>query len=190
MGHTYDSVVKEFKAATTKAIDHLKNEFKSVRTGRAHPAMVENVQVEYYGSRQGLKNVANINAQDATTLTIKPFDPSQQHAIVKAIQEANLGFNPIDDGKMIRINMPPMTEENRKRIAGQLKDMAERSKVTVRNARQDANKHADLAHKDKAANMTEDSHRALKDEIQNITNSTNKQIDELLKTKTEEVMKI
>lgn len=187
---TFDSILKAADAAMSKAVDHLKQEYRGIRTGRASPAIVENVQVEYYGSRQGLKNVASISAQDATTIVIKPFDASQLKAIAKAIHEANLGMNPVDDGKVIRISMPPMTEENRKKIAGQLKDMAEHSRVTLRNARQEANKFADAAHKDKAANVTEDDHRKLKEEIQGLTNKYNKKVDETLSEKTKDVMQV
>lgn len=186
----YNTIVKTCDSSMSKAVEHLAGQFKGVRTGRAGPGMVENVQVEYYGSKQALRNVANITVQDAATLVIKPFDASQLKAIAKAIKEANLGFNPIDDGKIVRISMPPMTEENRKKIAGQLKEMAEHCKVVLRNARHEGIKIADASFKDKTGGLTEDDHRALKEEIQTLINKYNKQVDDALKSKTEEVMKV
>jgi len=146
--------------------------------------------VEYYGEKQPMKNIATISVQDATTLVIKPFDATALKSIGKAIQEANIGLNPIDDGKIIRISLPPMTEENRKKIVAKLKEMAEHAKHTVRNARQDANKHADAAGKDKASGLTEDNLRNLKDDIQKATNNFNKKIDDAVAEKTKEVMQV
>jgi ribosome recycling factor len=190
MAMTYDSIVRDTSSAMQKALDHLRGEFKAVRTGRASTGLLENVAFDYYGARTPLKNAASITVQDASTIVIKPFDMSQLRPIAKAIQEANLGMNPIEDGKQIRLNVPPMTEENRKKIANQIKDMTEKAKITVRNGRQDANKHADALHKDNPTELNEDDHRALKDEIQNLTNKFTKLMDEALREKTGEVMKV
>lgn len=186
----YDTIVNQCKELMDKAIEHLKKEFRSLRTGRASPALVENVQFDYYGSKQPLKNAATISVQDATTLIIKPFDASQIKVMAKAITDANLGLNPIDGAESIRISLPPMTEETRKKIAAQVKDQAEQGKVSIRNARQDANKKADASLKDKDVNMTEDEHRDLKEEIQELTNKYNKNIEELMKAKVEDVMSV
>jgi len=186
----YETIVMECEEAMDKAIEHMKKEFRTLRTGRASPALIENVQFEYYGSKQPLKNAATISIQDASTLIIKPFDGSQVKVIAKAITDANLGFNPIDEAKQIRISLPPMTEETRKKIAGQVKDMAEQGKVSVRNARQAANKNADSSLKDKNVNMTEDEHRDLKNDIQEMTNKYNKMVEELMKAKVDDVMSI
>ncbi len=186
----YDSILGETEKAFQKALEHLKREYRGIRTGRASPGLVENISFDYYGSQQPIKNAATISVQDATTLTIKPFDASQIASISKAIQAANLGLNPVEDGHMLRISLPPMTEENRKKIAGQLKNFAESTKVSIRNARQDGNKKADQSLKDKTPGMTEDQHRELKEEIQSLTNKYNKKVEQALEEKTEDVMKI
>lgn len=186
----YDSIVKDTNRAMQKALDHLRDEYKGVRSGRASPGMIENLTFDYYGSQTKIGNAATISVQDASTLTVKPFDASQLRTIAKVIGDAKLGLTPQDDGKIIRIKIPPMTEENRKKIAMQVKDMAEKVKVTMRNARQEANKNADQTHKDTPGVLSEDAHRDLKKDIQGITDKFNKLIDEELKTKTAEVMTI
>lgn len=186
----YDAILRECEDAMQKAIDHLRKEFKSVRTGRASTGLVENIQADYYGSKQPIKNMANINVADATSLTIKPYDKGVLQVIAKAIMEANIGLNPVDDGLQIRINLPPMTGETRKKLANQVKDLGEKCKVTIRNARQDANKNADSELKAKQSSLTEDDHRALKDEIQGKTDKFNKLIDQEVKTKTDEIMSV
>lgn len=184
----YDTILLNCEEAMQKGLDHLVKEYRTVRTGRASPALVENLQVEYYGSMTPLKQMANISAQDATSLVIKPFDASQVQAISKAIMEANIGLNPQDDGAQIRINLPAMTEETRKKLVSTVKDMSEQCKVTIRNARQDANKSADAAHKD--STLTEDDHRGLRDEIQGLTDKFNKLIEAELDKKSKDVMSV
>ncbi len=186
----FDSIVKDTNKAMQKAIDHLRGEYKGVRTGRATPGLIENITFDYYGSQTSLKNATTINVEGAGTLLVKPFDASQVKAISKAIQEAKLGLNPQESGTTIRINIPPMTEENRKKIVSQLKEMAEKVKITIRNARADANKNADTTHKTTPGVLSEDAHRDLKKEIQGMTDKFNKLVDEELKSKTEEVMKV
>jgi len=186
----YDSILKDTNKAMQKALDHLRDEYKGVRTGRASPGLLENITFDYYGSQTSLKNSTTINVEGPGTLLVKPFDASQVKAIAKAIVEAKLGLNPQESGTTIRINIPPMTEENRKKIAAQLKDMAEKVKITIRNARADGNKAADNTHKSEPGILSEDAHRELKKEIQGATDKFNKLVDEELKAKTEDVMKV
>lgn len=186
----YDSIIKDCKKSMQKALDHLREEYKAVRTGRASPQLLENITFDYYGSQTKVGSAATISVVDAGQLMVKPFDVSQLRTISKAISDAKLGLTPQDDGKVIRIKLPPMTEENRKRIATQLKEMAEKVKVTIRNARHDANKHADETHKKSPGVLSEDAHRDLKKDIQGETDKFNKLVDEELKSKTEEVMKV
>jgi ribosome recycling factor len=188
MTKDYDTILLECEEAMEKVVSHLRQEFVSISAGRASPAMVENLKFDYYGVPTPLKQAAQITTPDASTLAIKPFDASQVKTVSKAIQEANIGLNPSDDGKVIICRVPAMTQETRERLVKQLKDMAEKSKVGVRNARHDAIKHADASHKDSI--LTEDAHRALKDDIQKLTDRFNKAIEESLEKKTADVMKV
>jgi ribosome recycling factor len=188
MSKDYDTIAMECEEALDKVVAHLRHEFVGISAGKASPAMVENIKFDYYGTPSPLKAAAQITTPDAATLVIKPFDMSQVKAISKAIMEANIGLNPSDDGKVIICRIPPMTTENRQKIVKQLKDMAEKAKVSIRNARHEAIKQADASHKDSI--LTEDTHRALKDEIQKLTDAHNKQLDEALEKKSTDVMKV
>ncbi len=188
MSKDYDTILLEAEEAMDKVVDHLRHEFVGISAGKASTAMVENIKFDYYGAPTPLKQAAQISTPDSATITLKPYDMSQVKNIAKAIMEANVGLNPSDDGKVIICRVPPMTQENRQRIAKQLKDMAEKSKVGIRNARHEAIKHADASLKESV--LTEDDHRGLKEEIQKATDKHNKAIDETLEKKTEDVMKV
>ncbi|MCC7508537.1 MAG: ribosome recycling factor [Planctomycetes bacterium] len=188
MSKDYDTIMLETEEAMDKVIEHLRQEFIGISAGKASTGMVENVKFDYYGAPTPLKQAAQISTPDASTITIKPFDMSQVKNISKAIMEANIGLNPSDDGKVIICRVPAMTQENRQRIAKQLKDIAEKSKVAIRNARHDAIKHGDASLKE--AILTEDDHRGLKEEVQKLTDKSNKSIEELLEKKTADVMKV
>jgi ribosome recycling factor len=188
MSRDYETIMLETEEAMDKVLEHLQHEFLGISAGKASPAMVENIKFDYYGAATPLKQAATISTPDASTLTIKPFDQSQVKNIVKAIHEANIGLNPSDDGKLIICRIPPMTQENREKLAKQLKDFAEKSKVAIRNSRHDGMKHGDASLKDSI--LTEDDHRGLKEEVQKLTDKFNKSIDELLEKKTKEVMKV
>lgn len=187
MGQTPDQITKTADAAMSKVLQHLAEQFHGVSAGRASPAMVENIKFDYYGTPTPLKGAANITIPDAGTIQIKPFDMSQVKAISGAISAANIGMTPKDDGKVITLKLPQMTTETRQKLAKQLKDMAEQSKVPIKNARHEALKHGDASLKE--SSMTEDQHRKLKDDVQKLTDKYNKQIEEMLKKKTDEVMK-
>ncbi|MHC4840108.1 MAG: ribosome recycling factor [Planctomycetota bacterium] len=188
MAKDYDTILMECEEAMQKVSDHLRSEFVGISAGRANPAMVENVKFDYYGALTPLKQAGQINCPDATTITIKPFDVSQIKVINKAITDANLGFNPSDDGGTILIKLPPMTEENRTRLAKQIKEMAEKSKVAVRNARHDAMKANDASQKEGI--LTEDDHAGLKKDVQKLTDRFNKELDDILEKKTKDVMTV
>ena len=169
-----------------KAIEVLEGEAKGLRTGRANPTIIENVKVECYGAFCPLKEVAAITAPDPRMLVVKPYDVSVLKDIDKAIQRADLGLNPNSDGKLLRINIPPLSEERRKKMAGTLKDYAEKAKVALRNIRRDANKSADAGQKDKS--ITEDDCKRCKDGIQELIKAHEGRIAEFLKKKSEEIL--
>jgi ribosome recycling factor len=188
MAKSYDEITMECEEAMEKVVGHLKHEFLAISAGKATPALVENIRFEYYGTPTPVKQAAQINVADALTVTIKPFDLSQIKAISRAIVDAKVGLNPTDDGKLIYCRVPQLTQENRQRLAKQVKDIAEKEKVGIRNARHEAIKHADASLKEAA--LTEDDHRNIKEEIQKLTDTYNKQIEEVLKKKTDDIMKV
>lgn len=171
-----------------KAMEVMSNEFKGIRTGRASPALVENIKVEYYGSPTPLKQLANISVPEPRMIIIKPFDQTSLGAIEKAIMVSDTGINPNNDGKLIRLNLPPLSEERRKQLSKGAKDNAEKTKVAVRNIRRDAIKLVEDEEKKKT--ITEDAKFKLKDELQKLTEKYEKQVDEAAAKKTAEIMEI
>lgn len=169
-----------------KTIDVLKNEFRSIRTGRAAPGLVEHLMVEYYGTPTQLKQLAAIACPEPTSLVIKPFDAGCLKDIEKAIKSSELSLAPIADGKMIRLNIPPLSEERRKQIVGQVKQLGERHKVSVRNIRRDAIKQ--LEDEEKAKTITEDDRDKGKKECDDLAKKYTDQIDHLIKSKSDEIM--
>lgn len=167
-----------------KSIEHIKGEFSRMRVGRATPAMVEGVKVEVYGSAMTLKECAALAIPDARTITITPWDRSLIGDIEKGILAANLGVTPMNDGKLIRITLPPITEERRKDYVKQIKKYGEDAKVTIRNARRDA---LDGIKKAKDE-MSEDEQRRFQDEIQKLTDHFVVEADKLVEAKSKEVM--
>lgn len=171
-----------------KVVQHLKEEFSRLQVGRASPGLVEHVMVDVYGSVQPLKAVAGVNIPDAKTIQIQPWDRGSLGAIEKAITQADLGLNPVNDGVCIRINIPPLTEERRVQLTKTVRKLAEESKISVRNARQDAHNHFK---KLKADNLlTEDDSRGADKHLQDKVDKVNKEIDELTKAKEQDVMTI
>ena len=136
-------IITAHENGMTKTVDFLRNELKSVRTGRASPGLVENLSVDYYGSPTPLKSLATIAAPEPASIVIKPFDPESLKDIERAIKNSDLSLAPVIEGKMIRLNIPPLSEERRKQIVQQVKQLGEKSKVSVRNIRRDANKQLD-----------------------------------------------
>lgn len=176
------------KAAMQAAIDHLKQELKALRTGRANVGMFDKVIVEAYGSQLKLKELANLSTPEPRQIIINPFDFSTAGAIKKGIELANLGVNPIIDGKVIRINIPPMDEALRKQIAKQCRDLGEKSKITIRDIRR---KYNQVVHKQKAdGEIPEDMMKKLEKSIQDLTDKFCKEIDGVISEKEKEVMTI
>lgn len=174
--------IQETKKHMEKSIEHLKSEFGRLRVGRAATSMVEGVRVEVYGSQMTLKEVAAITIPDAKTIAIQPWDRSVMQEIEKGILAANLGLTPINDGKLIRVNLPPMTEERRKDFVKQIKKFGEDTKVQIRNARRDS---IDAMKKQE---LSEDDSRRFQDEIQKLTDHYVKDADQLVEAKSKEVM--
>lgn len=171
--------------AMTNAIKHLEKEFVNIRAGKASPAMLGSVMVEYYGSQTPLSQVANVNTPDGRTITVQPWEKSMIQEIERAIMIANLGFNPSNNGESVIINVPPLTEERRRDLAKQAKHEAEEAKIGVRNARKEANhdvKSLDDASEDVKSNAEID--------IQEMTDTYVKKIDELLHIKEKEIMTV
>ena len=177
--------LQEAKMLMDESIEHLERELLKVRTGKASPAMLSGLMVNYYGARTPIQQVANISTADSRTLTIQAFDKSAMPDIERAIFEANLGVTPMNDGEMIRITIPPLTTERRAQLAKQVKAEGEKAKISVRNARQDAMK----AIKDEVKNgYPEDAGKRKEDEVQAWVNGYNKTIDETVDNKENDVM--
>ncbi len=185
-----DTIILECDEAMHKAVDYLKHELRGMRTGRASTALVEYVKVDYYGSQTDLKGLAAISTPEPTQILIKPFDPTSVAAISKAIQAADLGLNPQSDGKTIRLSIPPLSGDRRKQLVAKIKEMGEAAKVTVRNARRDANKHLDQAEKTHEEGMTEDAVKGYKQDVLDLTHKFEKEVDALVESKTTEVMEV
>ncbi len=171
-----------------KTISVLKEELNTVRAGRANPALLDRVTVDYYGSPTPLKNLSNISVPDPRTLVIAPFDPKIIGDIEKAINVQNLGINPTNDGKLIRLVVPQLTEERRKELSKVVKKLGEDAKVAVRNERRDAND--ELKKQEKNGELTEDDLKKDMDAVQKKTDKVMKEIDDIVATKEKEIMEV
>ncbi|MFO0833124.1 MAG: ribosome-recycling factor [Phycisphaerales bacterium] len=185
-----DTILFETESAMEKAMDYLKSELRGVRTGRASPAMVESLKVDAYGSSTDLKGVAAISVPEPTQLLIKPFDPSIVHAIKSAIEKSGLGINPIVEAKHIRMVLPAMSQDRRQKEAARIKKMGEETKVVIRNARRDGNKHAENLKASTAKHFPEDEIETLKHEVQELLKKYEAEVDKRVDEKTKEVMTI
>jgi len=183
-----DDILLDTEDHMEKAIEHLKHELRSVRTGRASPAMVEGIKVEYYGTPTDLKGIASIMVPEATQILIKPFSPGDLKWIEKAINEAKLPLTPHSDGKQLRLILPPMSQETRLKMAAQVKSMAEDVKIRIRNARRDGNKLIDT--EEKGGLLTEDEAKSAKDQVQELTKTYEGKVDEMVEHKRKEVMTV
>lgn len=182
-----DFILDSAKESMDGSIAHLEKEFLNIRAGKATPAMLGGVFVDYYGSQTPLSQVANISVPDARTITIQPWEKAMLHPIEKAIMIANLGFNPMNNGDNIIINVPALTEERRRDLAKQAKGEAEDAKISVRNVRKDANTDIKKLEKD---GVSEDACKGAEESVQELTNSYIKKIDDLLVVKEAEIMKV
>ena len=183
---TSDEILLDSEERMEKAVKVFSDELRGLRTGRATPALVDSLRVEYYGSLTPLKQMANITTPDPQQIVIRPFDQSALKDIEKAIRSSDLGMSPNNDGKMIRLIVPPMSGEQRQKMVARIKKSAEEAKVAIRNIRRDGNKHFDQA--EKAKEMTEDERDKGKEEVQNLTKKFEDRATELADKKTKEVM--
>lgn len=177
-------ILETTKESMDAAIAHLQKEFIKIRAGRANPSMLSTVMIDYYGSQSPLSQVSNINTPDARTISVQPWEKSLLSEIESAIMHANLGFNPMNNGEMIIINVPPLTEERRIQLVKQAKAEAEDAKVSIRSSRQEANKEI------KSLDISEDLEKNAEIDIQELTDSYIERIDKLLHTKEAEIMKV
>ena len=171
-----------------KSVEATHEHFNSVRTGRATPALLDRIQIDYYCTPTPLKNLATINAPEPRLLTIQPFDPTSIKSVEKAIQESDLGLTPSNDGKLIRLPIPQLTEERRKELVKLVRSMAEEGRVAVRNVRRDAIKH--LEELVKNGDTGDDDERAAEQRVQKLTDEHVAKIDDLLKRKEAEIMEV
>ncbi|STP12845.1 ribosome recycling factor [Helicobacter mustelae] len=181
-------IFQHTKTHMDKSIDALKRDFLTLRSGKVSVNILDNVKVDYYGTPTPLNQVGSVIAQDATTILITPWEKNLLKDIERAIQEANIGVNPNNDGETIKLFFPPMTQEQRKEIAKDTKAMGEKAKIAIRNIRQDSNNQIKKLEKDK--NITEDESKKAHDTIQKYTDEYAKKIDEMVKHKEDEVMKV
>lgn len=181
-------IIDEAEMKMDDAVSYLKSEFSHIRTGKANPALISGVKVEYYGSQTPLQQLANISAPEARMLMVSPYDKSTLNDIEKAIMSAGLGLNPMNDGDFIRIPLPILTEERRKELVKVSKDKAEQARISIRNSRRDAN---DAIKKTvEAESLPEDSRFEAEDEVQKVTDSHTGKVEELLQQKEEEIMTV
>lgn len=179
---------QQLKSRMEKAVEDFRHHLASARTGRASVHMLDGVKVDYYGSEMPLNQIAQVHAPESQLITIQPFDPSSLPAIEKAIRESNMGFNPQNDGKMIRVPVPPLTEERRKEMVKHLHKVLEDHRTAVRNIRRDGNELIKKAMKDKKINE-DDEKRAL-EEVQKLTDDEIKKMEEMSRNKEKEVMTV
>jgi len=183
-----DMLLLEVEETMEKALRAMENAFKRLRSGRATPSMLDHIQVNYYGSMTPMSQIGNISAPEPRLLVIKPFDNSALADVEKALIKSDLGMAPQNDGKVIRLNVPPLTEETRKKLVQETKKALESAKISVRNARREGNKDLDTMCKDKT--ISEDQRDTYKDKIQDLTNSFENKLDQAQKSKEAELLKV
>ncbi len=181
-------IVKDAETRMRKSIDSFKAEIAKLRTGRAHPGILDHIRVDYYGNEMPLNQVANISATDSRTLTITPWEKNMVQPIEKAILNSDLGLNPATAGTVIRVPMPPLNEERRKELIKVVRNEAETARVSIRNVRRDAN--AELKELLKGKQITEDEERRLMDEMQKLTNKFVAEVDQLMAAKESDLIAI
>jgi ribosome recycling factor len=188
MAMTMDELVDDAVRRMDKSVETIHSEFNSVRTGRASAALLDRISVDYYGQRTPLKQLATINVPEPRMLTIQPFDPSSLKTIEKAIQESDLGLTPSNDGKMIRLPIPQLTEERRKELVKVVRHMAEEGRVAVRNVRRDTMRH--LEELVRNGEVGDDEERRAEERVQKVTDEHVHKIDDLLKRKEAEILEV
>jgi ribosome recycling factor len=185
---TVDELMQDGIRRMDQAVEHTRTEFNTVRTGRASAALLDRISIDYYGQDTPLKQLATINVPEPRMLTIQPFDPSSIKSIEKAIQESDLGLTPSNDGKLIRLPIPQLTEERRKELVKLVRRYAEEGRVAIRNVRRDVMRH--LEELVRNGDVGDDEERRAETQVQKLTDDHVKRIDELLKHKEAEIMEV
>src|SRR5438046_585087 len=183
-----DDLIQDAQRRMDKSVEAAQAEFTTLRTGRATPALLDRIQIDYYGQKTPLKQLATINAPEPRMVTVQPFDPSSLQAIERAIQESDLGLTPSNDGKVIRLPIPQLTEERRKELVKVVRGMAEEGRVAVRNVRRDVMHH--LKELVKSGDVGDDDERRAEERVQKLTDEHVSKIDDLLKRKEAEILEV
>lgn len=184
----YQAIINQTKPKMQELLGKLEDEFKNIRTGRANTSIVENLKVSYYGTETPFKQMASLTTPDAGSIVITPWDQNALGDIEQAIRNSKLGFNPINDGRNIRINLPPLTEERRKELSKMVHDIAEETRIGLRNLRQDA--WNDIKKMEKDGKITEDDRYSAEDDLNKLIEDFNKKIEQLSEEKEKELMKV
>ena len=182
-----ENLMDELEEKMMMAEDAMKTDFQAIRTGKASPALVENIMAEYYGAMTRIKDMAGISTPEPRLLVIQPWDQTAVKAIEKALIDSNLGISPVSDGKLIRLPIPPLSEDRRKALAKQVKARAEEAKISIRNARRDGN---DAFKKLAKAEISEDEIKELEEQLQKLTDKYIKDIDKLVEEKSKEILTV
>src|SRR3954471_21773934 len=185
---TAEELIKNAQDKMAKSVEHARAEFATVRTGRASASLLDRIEVDYYGTQTPLRQLSTVNVPEPRMLTVQPFDPGSIKTIEKAIQESDLGLTPSNDGKMIRLPIPQLTEERRKELVKLVRHMAEEGRVAVRNVRRDTMRH--LEELVRNGDVGDDEERAAEGRVQKLTDDHVHRIDELLKRKESEIMEV
>jgi ribosome recycling factor len=183
-----DDLIQDATRRMDRSVENAHNEFNSIRTGRASAALLDRIEIDYYDQRTPLKQLATINVPNPRELTIQPFDPNSLKSIERAIQESELGLTPSNDGKVIRLPIPQLTEERRKELVKVVRQLAEEGRIAVRNVRRDVMHHLkELVH---SGEVGDDDERRAEERVQKLTNEHTAKIDELLRKKEAEIMEV
>ena len=181
-----NAIIEDAEQRMDKAIEVLKKSLSGIRTGRANPGLVDSLRVDVYGSPTPIKQVAQVGAPEPTQIVIRPYDTGIIKEIEKAIVASDLGFNPQNDGRVVRINIPPLSTDVRKKMVSRIKELTEEAKISIRNVRRDGNKAAEVAEKDKT--LSEDQRDDVKDQVQELTNKFEVQAQAIARARESEVM--
>jgi ribosome recycling factor len=187
MNEEIELIIEETEDRMNKALEHLEHELARLRAGRSNPALLDGVSVDYYGVNSPLNQVSNINTPDAKTIMIQPWEKNMLGTIEKAIMAANIGLTPVNNGEVIRINIPPLTEERRHQLVKQVRNEGETAKISIRNARKWANDELKRLLKE---GLPEDLEKNAADKVQEITNSFNSKVDKVMTVKEKDVMTV
>ena len=183
-----DEILFEAEENMEKALEHLKHEFRGLRTGRATTALVEYIKIDYYGTPTDLRALASLTTPDASSILIKPFDPGSLKDIIHGLEAANLGINPQSDGKQIRMVLPPLSQERRQQLVHKVKEVSEQTRIALRNIRRDANKKVDT--EEKGGILTEDQARKGRDDVQELLKKIEGTVDTSIASKSKEIMEV